>query len=179
MKLSQLTFAVLVLTAIQTPARAQDKPEPQTARDYFNELRDAGEFQRYLDKYVCFKDEGSPGFAIMSSVDDAADALRRSGQEKGAKVVAQAGHGLLVQRYYKGVSNGEPLFYQNINGGYQFDFDSPFDGREIYLVNWTTGRYRQLVYVHKDAKYVLSADAAGKCELIHPWDTPSVIGTHH
>jgi hypothetical protein len=176
MKRSQLAFAVLALVAIQVSALAQDKPEQQTARDYFNELRDAGEFQKYLDKYVCFKDEASPSFAILSSVDDAADALRRNGQEKSAKVVTQAGHGLFVQGYYKGVSSGEPLFYENQNGGYQLDFDSPFNGREIYLVNWTTGRYRQLVYVFKDAKYVLSTEADGKCELIHPGDTPSLIG---
>lgn len=62
MKLT-VVLAVLVLSA--SSALAQDKP-PQTARDYFNELKAANNFNHFSDTFVCFRDDDRPSFVVIS-----------------------------------------------------------------------------------------------------------------
>jgi len=51
----------------------QQKPTPQTGREFFEEMRDAGQFAHYSDKYVCFdEDVAKPGFALVSPTEDVA-----------------------------------------------------------------------------------------------------------
>jgi hypothetical protein len=152
----------------QTPAR--------TARDYFTELRDANAFNKYYAKYVCFPDDDGPHFAVMSTLEDVADAMSRIGDKRDAATIKKAGSGLYVETFYKGVSNGDPILYDKVNGEYQIDFDAPIHhGRMVYRINWKTGRYRLQIYALDHNKGVPVADGSGKCELIHPYDTPSVL----
>lgn len=152
--------------------------QPETARQYFNELRDANALNQYLDKYVCFSDDNEPGFAVVSTVEDIVDAMTRNGDKEGAKVFAKAGEGLFVQDFYKGVASGDPIFYdKTTDGKYSLDYDAPIHhGRTVYLINWKTGRYRLQVYALDHSKNLPAAEGSGKCELIHPGDTPSVAG---
>jgi len=50
-------------------ATDRDHFRAQTAREYFNELKNADAFNRYSDKYVCFADSDAPSFAVMSTTD--------------------------------------------------------------------------------------------------------------
>ena len=149
----------------------------QTARQYFTELRDANSFNHYPEKYVCFNDDDSPSFAVVSTTKDIIDSMTRSGDKEGARGVAKAGDGLYVQTYYKGVPN-EPAFYRNAEGekgSYHIDFDAPIrHGRMVYRINWKTGRFLLLVYALDRSKDIPAAKTSGKCELIHAGDKPSV-----
>lgn len=161
-------IGIALLSVVAVPVRAQ------TARDYFNELRDANTFNRYADKYVCFRDDNVPSFAVVSTARDALDAMNRSGNKDGAKVLAKAGDGLFVHDYYKGVANNETALFEKVDGNYRVDFNAPMHGRMVYMINWKTGRYRMQVFALDHSKTIPASETSGKCELIHPGDKPSV-----
>jgi hypothetical protein len=170
------TILVLVLFAIPTFAQ-----QPAlTARQYFTELRDANTFNKYYAKYVCFRDDEEPGFAVVSTTEDIVDAMTRNGDMAAAKTVTKAGNGLFVQSYFKGVANGEGDVYEKVGDGkYRLEFDVSVQHgrtRTVYLINWKTGRYRFQVFAMDYDKNVPAVENSGKCELIHPNDTPSIAG---
>jgi hypothetical protein len=105
--------------------------------------------QHFAELRVCFPDSDSPSF-----------------------VIAKTGGGLFTQKYYKGVADSEPIYYHEVDGGYRIDFDEPVHHRDVYLIDWKTGRYRFQVYVLDNDKNVPVVEFSGKCELIG--DTPSV-----
>jgi hypothetical protein len=154
----------------------QPETKPLTARQYFNELRDANAFNRYADKYVCFPDTDNPGFVIVADKADVVNRMAHSGNEKGVKLAAKTGNGLFVRTFYKGVETGEMVFYDQVEDGYRLEFEAPLHGRTVYLINWKTGRYRFQVYDLKVSKTLPAEEISGKCELIRPDDTPSVAG---
>lgn len=163
-------IGIALLSVIAVSVRAQ------TARDYFNELRDANTFNRYADKYVCFRDDNVPSFAVVSTVRDVLDAMTRSGNKDGAKLLVKAGDGLFVHDYYKGVANNESTLFEKVEGNYRVDFNAPIHhGRMVYMINWKTGRYRLQVFALDRSKDVPAYETSGKCELIHPGDKPSVV----
>ena len=78
------TILILVLFAIPTFAQ-----QPAlTARQYFIELREANNFNKYYSKYVCFNDGDDQGFAVVSTTEDIIDAMTRNGDKAAAKAVA-------------------------------------------------------------------------------------------
>ncbi len=167
--MTKVIAGMLLLFALSGAAYAQ------TAQQYFTELRDANTFNKYSDKYVCFSDDDVPSFAVVSTTQDVVDAMTRSGYTKGAKTIAKYGDGLFVRTYYKGVANGDPRLYDKVGNEYRLDFDAPIHhGRMVYKINWKTGRYRFQVYARDYNKNLPASERSGKCELIHPDDTPSV-----
>ena len=174
MKTILLTTAILFASVLFGQQR---EAHPQNARDYFIELRDLNTFNRYTDKYVCFLDgNDEQGFAIISSIADMRDAMSRNGEKGGLKILAKRGGGLFVQTYFKGVATDEGSFYERVTDTrYQIDFDAPTPHiRSVYLINWKTGRYRLEVFALDHSK-TPAVEVFGKCELIHPNDTPSVL----
>jgi hypothetical protein len=168
------TILILVLFAIPTFAQ-----QPAlTARQYFIELREANNFNKYYSKYVCFNDGDDQGFAVVSTTEDIIDAMTRNGDKAAAKAVAKAGDGLFVQTYSKGVANDGGILYEKVGEGkYSIDFNKPVhNGRSVYLINWKTGRYRLQLYALDYDKNLPQVEVSGKCELIHPSDTPSIAG---
>jgi phosphatidylethanolamine-binding protein (PEBP) family uncharacterized protein len=171
-----ILLAIVILWVPALFAQQQEK-QPQNARDYFIELRDLNTFNRYTDKYVCFLDDNdAQGFVIMSTIADIKAGMLSNGAQDGLKAVAKLGSGMLVQTYFKGVSNGEPIFYEGVTDTeYRVDYDAPIHhGRSVYMINWKTGRYRLQVFALDHSK-TAALEVFGKCDLIHPNDTPSVL----
>ncbi len=131
-----------------------------------------------FDKYVCFRDDNEPSFAVVSTIEDAMDAARRNGDKAGEMAVAKLADTLFVQTYFKGVASDQGVFYDKIEDGrYSLDFDSPArQHRQMaYFINWKTGRYRFLIYAMEYSKDSPLFEVSGKCELIHPRDKASVV----
>jgi len=164
-----------LLIASQMPAHTPQTT--QTARQYFNEMRDANSFTSGTDKYVCFRDDDVPSFVVVAAAEDVVAQLIQLGKETAAKDVAKmAQDGLFLRTYFKGVASGETQIYDKIDGDYRLDFDAPLKhGRMVYQINWRTGRYRVKLYALDSSKDVPAYEASGKCELIHPDDKPSVL----
>jgi hypothetical protein len=167
---------ITLATLIVVPIFAQQQTA-LTARQYFTELRDAKAFDRYSDKYVCFPDTDKPNFWVVIASEDVVNEMTLSDDKEGLKQVAKAGVGLFVRTYYKGVENGDTDFYKKVEGEYRLDLDAPIHhGRMVFIINWKTGRYRLKVYALDVNKDLPAIEGSGKCELIHPNDTPSVAG---
>lgn len=157
---------VLVLAAPSTA---------QTAREYFTELKAANTFNHYKDEYVCFRDDDVPSFAVVAKIDDIIDHMKKSGETTGAKDLTAAKGGLIVETYYKGVSNKADIFDPakrddslGNTKDYSYEFAGKTPGKILYSINWATGRYRERVYMYQKSKAVPAVEGSGKCELIHP-----------
>lgn len=163
-----MRLAIVVLVLMGAAAVfAQDKP--LTARDYFNELKAANNFNRYSDTWVCFRDDDSPSFAVMSRGTDILDEMKKVGHTP-EKPVLLAKNELFVQTYFKGVANSlDP--YDPVPGkegtDWDIEFGKPLHGRIVYSINWKTGRYRMLTYALDYNKTQPAYESSGKCELIH------------
>jgi hypothetical protein len=166
------------------PAHESTQPPPnptddensraQTARNYFNELKNADTFNRYSDEYVCFADSDAPSFAVMSTTDSILQRMKRNGEKISKEMAQEMKGGLAVQTYFKGVANkvivyDEQKEMERADNTYSIEFGSPFKGKMVYKINWITGRYRLQVFAANKA--VPASEASGKCELIHP-DAP-------
>lgn len=167
MKLT-VTLAAFVMSV--TSMFAQNKP--LTARDYYNELKAANNFIHYSDTYVCFRDDDSPSFAIISRGSDIIDEMKVAGHTP-EKVVVQAKDLLFVQTYFKGVANTMET-YDPVVGkkgtDWEIEFGKPLHGKIVYSINWTTGRYRMMTYALDYNKTLPADEGSGKCEVIHPDD---------
>ncbi|MGI8958792.1 MAG: hypothetical protein ACR2IV_03320 [Bryobacteraceae bacterium] len=86
------------------------------------------------------------------------------------KLMIQSKNLLVVETYYKGVSNKTELYEPVGKEGTDWDiqFNSPMHGKMLYSINWVTGRYRLTVYLLDKSKIIPAAQKFGKCELIHP-----------
>ena len=71
------------------------RTDPQSTRDYFNELRDANAFNHYGDEYVCFPDNDTGGFAVVARTKD----IEKMAANKGANPKSSLGDDLVVQPY--------------------------------------------------------------------------------
>jgi hypothetical protein len=145
---------------------------PQTARDYFNELREANAFNHYADEYVCFPDKDTDSFAVVAKTKDIEKMM--AANNKGAKP-KPLGDGLVVQPYYKGVASATQFLDKadkDLDEEWSVEFKSPLHGKIAYRINWITGRYRFLIYALDHSKTVPAEEISGKCELIHPWSPP-------
>lgn len=142
---------------------------PRTARDYFVELREAKQLNRYADTFVCFAEDDEPSFAVISRGSDIIDEMKKAGATPD-KIILQAKDLLFVETYYKGVSNKTEILSPVGKDGTDWDveFDTPLHGRMLYSLNWATGRYRLFVYDLDKSKATPAAERSGKCELIHP-----------
>jgi serine/threonine-protein kinase len=147
---------------------AQDSV-PRTARDYYNELKAANNFNHYKDTYVCFSDDDIPSFTVISRGSDIIEEMKKSGAVPD-KVILQAKDMLFVETYYKGVSNKTQLYEPVGKDGtdWNIEFNAPIHhGRMLYSIDWTTGRYRLSVYALDHSKTIPVKQGFGKCEVIH------------
>jgi hypothetical protein len=146
----------------------------QTAREYFNELRDSNAFTHYADEYVCFLDKDQGGFAVIAKTKDI-EKMMAANRKAGTKPEPPLDENLVVKTYFKGVASDTTL-YERIDKDsderWSLEYKSPFHGKTVYSINWVTGRYRLLVYALDRSKTVPAAENFGKCELIHPWAPP-------
>jgi hypothetical protein len=147
----------------------------QTAHDYFKELKEANTFNHYKDEYVCFRDDDVPTFTVIAKVSDIIESMKQNSNTKGAKDLAAAKDGLIVESFYKGVSSGTNIFdlvkKVDQNGDseeYNYEFAGKNPGKMVYSINWATGRYLQRVYMYQKSRTLAAAEGSGKCELIHP-----------
>jgi hypothetical protein len=168
--------AVLMCLAASGAATAQSAlaSSQLTARDYFNELRDANAFNHYGDEYACFPDEDKGGFVIVAKTKDI-EKMMAANAKPGEKRESLGGTGLIVQSYFKGVANQQLLYEpvsKNSDAEWSLEFKSPLHGKMVYAFNWTTGRYRLQVYALDHSKTAPAEELSGKCELIHPWSPP-------
>lgn len=159
---------LLCLTAF-----AQTTHTTHTAREYFNELRDANAFNHYGDEYVCFPDEDKGGFVVIARSKDIDKMVAANNKGKKPKFLGDV---LVVQPYYKGVSSGTQIFEKadkDSEEEWSLEVKSPkWHGKIVYMVNWITGRYRMLIYSLERSDTIPSNEVSGKCELIHPWSPP-------
>lgn len=166
---------VLLCSIVSRAANAQTASgnlQP-TARDYFNELRDANAFTHYGDEYVCFPDEEKGNFTIIARTKDI-EKMEAAYRKPGEKPKA-LGDELVEQPYYKGVASGTTLYEKvekDSDEKWSVEFKSPLHGKEVYLINWITGRYRLQIFALDHSKTLPSFEASGKCEIIHPWSPP-------
>lgn len=160
------TLAALVLMSAVVVS-AQEKP-PLSARDYFNELKAANNFNRYKDTFVCFSDDDNPGFAVISRGSDVIDEMKKAGHTP-EKAVLEGKKTLFVQTYFKGVANTPEIYDPVGNDGTDWDIEytKPLHMRMLYSINWKTGRYRMLVYALDYNKTLPADEKSGKCEPIH------------
>ena len=164
-----MRLALFVLALMAAPVLAQHKA-PQTARDYFNELKAANNFNHYKDTFVCFRDDDdTPSFAVISRGTDIIQEMKEAGAPL-TKTVLQTKDLLFVETYYKGVSNKTEVYEPVGKDGTDWDieFGSPLHGRMLYTINWTTGRYRLSVFALDHSKTIPAYESFGKCEVIHP-----------
>jgi len=145
----------------------------QSARGYFNELRDANAFNHYGDEYVCFPDEDKGGFAIVARTKDIDKMI--AANNKGAKPKS-LGDTLVVQPYFKGVASDAQILdkvNKDSDAEWSLEFKAPMHGKIVYRINWVTGRYRLMVYALDHSKTVPADEISGRCELIHPSSPPT------
>jgi S1-C subfamily serine protease len=149
---------------------------PQSARDYFSELKATNAFKSYRDEYACFDDGSSePSFAVVAKASDVVRMMKKAGATANAHKLEQSEFkdSLFVQMYYKGVGSGEQIYDARGTEGTDFVivFSSPIKGKMTYSINWATGRYRRAVYALDHSETLPALEFSGKCELIHP-DVP-------
>jgi hypothetical protein len=156
----RLLFGFIVLAV--GIAASQD----MTGRDYFNELKAANTFNRFSDEYVCFHDDNGPGFATVAKGDDmVAHGLKvPAGTDKERRTFLKS---IFVTTYYKGVVNGDTQMFEPEGTTYSLEAKKPMHVKMVYNINWTTGRYRLLVYALDHNPTVPAGETSGKCELIH------------
>lgn len=157
-------FAVLMCISVSSTAIAQ------TARDYFNELRDANAFTHYGDEYVCFPDDDKGGFAVVSRSKSIEKRMAEN-SKVGAKPKPLPEEVLAETTYFKGVANATQLYEKMDKGSderWGLELKSPLHGKIVYMFNWATGRYRLQVFALDHSKTVPATENSGKCELIHP-----------
>ena len=146
----------------------------QTARDYFKELKQAGEFLHTpAAQYVCFADSENGNFAVIGKGDYVLDVLASIGTSpKGTTSETKSFRAsMLVRTYNHGVANGDVQVYDagdQKGVDYGIEFTSPIHGKMVYSINWTTGRYLLRIYALDHSKTVPAFFGSGKCELVYP-----------
>lgn len=160
-------LGLLLATALVFPA--------MTGRDYYNELRKAGEFNRFSDEWVCFSEQqDAEKFAVVSKVSSIVARMQHAGGGKldhSQEILASdLKNSLFIETYFKGVSSGSQFLDPEgtDQNAYALVFEKPFAGKIEYRFNWATGRYRFMVYAYSKSRTVPTSDEGGKCELIHP-----------
>ena|ERR1700678_336218 len=164
-----LLFGGLSVATAQSPSGSLQP----TGRDYFNELRDANAFNHYGDEYVCFPDEDKGGFAIVAKTKDIEKMM--AANSAASSKPKPLGDALAVQTYFKGVASGKQIYdkvEKDSDEEWALEFKSPLHGKMVYMINWTTGRYRLLIFALDKSKTLPASEISGRCELIHPLSPP-------
>src|SRR5260370_5272768 len=95
--------------------RDRDLFRAQTARYYFDELKNTGAFNRYSDEYACCAHSDAPSFAVMSTTDSILQRMKRSGESISRAMAQEMKRGLSVQTYFKGVANKVIIYDEEKN----------------------------------------------------------------
>lgn len=139
----------------------------QTARSYFNELRDANGLDHYGDEYACFPNDDNGGFSVIAKSKEVEKKIAANTRTK----VEPIGEFLLVTPYFKGVASDTVQLYEKMDKNseerWSVEYTAPIHGKNVYLINWSTGRYRFQVYALDHSTTRPASETSGKCELIH------------
>lgn len=168
-----MKLACIVLFGLLT-AGAQ-----MTSRDYFREMKVAGQFKAYGDEYACFDDDAGADFKTMARVSDIIAHATKDGNED--TVARMKGHEteLVMRSYYKGVASELEIYKPTDETGTSFLYQTTFPPnpskrqkivimKVSYVFNWATGRYRFTMSVGGRPDVVPPKSGFGKCELIAP-----------
>jgi hypothetical protein len=133
-------WAILICVSASGVATAQ------TAREYFNELRDANAFTHYGDVYVCFPDDDKGGFSVIAKTIDIEKKMAAADGIFDANKSTKHEEYLSETPYFKGVASDKTRLYEkmdkNSDGNWSLEYKSPLHGKNVYMINWATGRYR-------------------------------------
>jgi hypothetical protein len=163
-----VTTATLALLLVGT-ARAQ------SARDYFNELYNAGGLDHMADQYVCF--DSSPElqtFFIFAKSDVLKQFLMDNGAFAKLPKSQQAGLNkgfLIVRGYDKGVAlSTEQTYDKDGNTWVTERFDVQKAPMRMRLgITWETLRYKRAVEIlNADSTMKSEVPRYGRCEVIPP-----------
>ena len=167
MKTAKILFiAVLGLLA----ARAG---EAQTARDYFNELYNAGGLDRMADEYVCFDDSPElQTFFIYADSEVMKEFLTQNGEYTKLSKNQQAdlNKGFLVVRGYdKGVAVGDETIYSKDGSSWVTDkfYVNKTLMRMRFSITPETLRYKRTIEaLNANSKLQSEVARYGRCEPV-------------
>ncbi len=146
----------------------------QTARDYYNELYEAGGLDQILSEYACFSDEQTnTNFFLFAETKNIKEIMVKDGTFKKLPKATQ------------GEFNKDTLFFRGYNKGVPFDTEPPYrhDGeswisepfnlapktpaRVRFTITWATMRYRRSVEtLNPDGSAKQVTAVFGRCERI-------------
>lgn len=144
--------------------------EALTAHQYFEELLSKNTFLGHKNKYVCFPDEDTGGFSVLAKKQDNKENIKMTVRYK-KNQRETSGHYLLEQVYAKGKLSEQNIYMKtdkNNEIAWLMKRSFFYHGQTIYKINWTTGRYRLLIYGENHMGAIPSYVENGNCELIQP-----------
>jgi hypothetical protein len=169
-----LAIGVLLFLIVQMPANGQTL----TARDYYNELHDAGGLDSFADQYVCFdNDLNNDSFFIFARSSILRDFLKGNGGWNQLTKDQQAllsNNWLILRNYTKGVATAAGRRYLNEVGDSWIEepYKIPSGGsmRFRFAMNWQTLRYSAGVDSRTSAggAYLPVKEHYGRCEKVKP-----------
>ena len=153
--------------------------QPQSARDYYNELYKAGGLDRMADGEVCFDDDPTMTyfFIFVQSkhmrefmiMDGTFNKLTKAQQEQLKKDF------LIIRGYNKGIAMNEEEFFDKDGSSWISEAaPAPSDkaGRLLRIritINWETLRFKRSVEIlDRNSKYLSELAHFGKCEDVSP-----------
>lgn len=138
-----------------------------TARQYFDELHGKNTFFDYKYKYVCFPDEEVGSFSVLAITKDIKNIKKTVRYEKKRESIPGV---YLVEKVYTKGESSEQNIYKKTDENDEVVWlmkQSPlYQAKSIYAINWTTGRYRLLIYAVEHNDGIPSYTESGNCELI-------------
>jgi hypothetical protein len=164
-----IVFFLAALFATQNP--------PTTAREYYNEIYEAGGLDRMADQFVCFDDDVAlKNFFIFSKSTDLRDLMLADGTFQKLPIKMQkelkTKEWLSIHGYNNGIPfNGEEFYYKDGStwlGGVG-DMDANNSMRIRLTINWATLRYKRAAEIlDHGLHYKTEIARFGKCEEISP-----------
>jgi len=153
--------------------------QPQTARDYYNEIYKAGGLDRMADGEVCFDDDPTMTYFFIFGQSkhmrefmmmDGTFAKLTKAQQEGLKKDF-----LIVRGYNKGIAMNEEEFFDMDGSSWISEAaPTPSDkaGRLLRIritINWETLRFKRSVEIlDRNSKYLSELAHFGRCEDVSP-----------
>jgi len=152
--------------------------QPQTVRDYYNEIYKAGGLDRMADGEVCFDDDPKlDTFFIFGQSKHMREFMLMDGTFAKLSKPMQAQlkkDFLIVRGYNKGIAFDNNEFYEK-DGASWISETGPLDKagtkkiRVRLTINWETLRFKRSVEIlDHDSKYVSEVARFGRCEDVSP-----------
>lgn len=163
--------------------------QPQTARDYYNEIYKAGGLDNFADGEVCFdKDPALDTFFIFGQSKHMREFMQSDGTFAKLPKAMQdelKKDFLIARGYNKGIAFDNEDFYDKDGASWVIKDAVPLpsdtEGRQLRIrltVNWETLRYKRSVEIlDRNSKYLSETARFGRCEDVKT-DIPQHGGNH-